>query len=465
MQLDQVTYWDGTDAAPEGQYPVYDDATGLPFASDPGNGTNQWQEPNPTGTTPLAQTGWQNPICYSSGSTMTTFVQFKVPAGGATMWSNFTNMRIKGVGVSDPGQSDDSTGYNFTNGGNGYPATYSSTNNTIAPNVSGMTCDKAFPSGAVDYFGPITVQWYFSVDGGNTWALVGSSKNECFVTLTAPNLTPTVNTGLPGSTTTAPDPKYKLFQTVLHYACSNFGATSNDTAVANTWALFSGPQNICAWNPSDKKYDRKLYYYGASRGFGGSQPVNTKDLLAASDGDGECYSFGELFQDALWANGIDNNGIRITPTNTTPSNPIVFLVKDFTPSTTGSMPSSAAPYSWEMTFSSSAGEMQPPPVNTGYGIYGDFINLGKLYGQNTAPAPPMEKVFGNHYIVQYGSSYYDPSYGATYTSANDFETQSVKGYGQGISGDNVDLEVELVPSSGLQNITFTSFTIPHNFGD
>jgi hypothetical protein len=176
------------------------------------------------------------------------------------------------------------------------------------------------------------------------------------------------------------------------------------------------------------------YYYGASRGFGTvpafpdeGQPVTTTALLAAPDGDGECYSFGQIFQDALWANGVNNNGIRITPISGD-----VFLVRDFTPSATGSMPAGSAPFSWKMTFSASVGEMQPPPSTaTTYGIYGDFTNLSTHQGQNTAP--PLEKVFGNHYIVQYGSAYYDPSYGSTYANANDFESKSVQGYGDLIS--------------------------------
>jgi hypothetical protein len=122
------------------------------------------------------------------------------------------------------------------------------------------------------------------------------------------------------------------------------------------------------------------------------------------------------------------------------------------------MPAADAPYLWKMTFSAVPPEMQPPPNNaTAFGTYGDFVNLATHHGQNTAP--PLEKVFGNHYIIQYGSAYYDPSYGVTYASANDFENKSVQGYGLGVPNDNVDLAVE--PSSGLHNIQFSNLTIPH----
>jgi len=232
--------------------------------------------------------------------------------------------------------------------------------------------------------------------------------------------------------------------------------------VAKTWSLFTShgtaPSDIKAWNPLDGKYDRPLNYYGLTRGFGGDQPASTTDLLESSDGFGECYSFGQLFQDALWANGVNTAGILVRAKNWTSSNHILLIIKDFTPSAIGSMPSSAAPFLWKMIFSASPGEMQPPPnTSTTYGTYGDFVNLETHSGQNTKP--PLEKVFDNHYIIQCGSIYYDPSYGVTYTSENDFETKSVQGYGQHIPSDAVNLEVE--PSAGLQNIQFQPITRHH----
>jgi hypothetical protein len=439
VQLSQVTY-SGT-----AQYDVYDDTNANKFSDE--HGANQWQVANPSASGTAQKQGWQDPICFSSGGAMKAVVQFTLPGGALVSASN---IRISGSGVSDSGAADDSSGYNF-------PSTSATVDSTGKIVTSGtMTCSQAFPSSKVSYINPLTVNWEISLDGGNTWSPVKNSTNECFVTLAAPNLRPTVNTdGTPGGPT-GQDTNYKLFQTVLYYACSDPGATTANAAVTNTWSLFSknnGPGNICAWNPADKKYDRKLYYYGAARGFTPPQPISTTALLAATDGDGECYAFGQLFEDALWANGINNNGIKITAISNA-----AFLVKDFNQSATGSMPAADAPYLWKMTFSAVPPEMQPPPNNaTAFGTYGDFVNLATHHGQNTAP--PLEKVFGNHYIIQYGSAYYDPSYGVTYASANDFENKSVQGYGLGVPNDNVDLAVE--PSSGLHNIQFSNLTIPH----
>jgi hypothetical protein len=246
---------------------------------------------------------------------------------------------------------------------------------------------------------------------------------------------------------------------VLHYACSNFGATTPDTAVANTWALFSGPQNICAWNPTDKSYDKKLYYY--KTGQTSAKPVTTSALLAATDGNGECYAFGQLFQDALWANGVSSSGVVITPKDF-PAVSKAFLVKDWTFTEPGTF-STSPPFSYEMLVDST-GDMVPAPSSaTTYGTYGDMINLQTHLGQNTAP--PSEKLFGNHYIVSYGSTYYDPSYGVTYTSAQDFENKSVAGYAEILATDNPSPSSTIIlrvrKSDGLDNILFTPNNQPH----
>ena len=316
VQLSQVTF-SGTAT---GEHDVYDDAT-ITFNSSSAtytaqkfsaeHGANQWQAPDPGASGTAQQQGWQDPICYTSGGTMNAVVQFTMPGGGLVSASK---IEISGSGVSDPGAVDDSSGYNF-------PATTATLDSTGKIVTSGtMTCSKAFPYYTVGYVHPLTINWEMSLDGGNTWSPVNKSKNECFAMLANPATDPTG------------DGNYKLYQTVLYYACGKPGATSEPGAEANSWSMFTangtGPANICAWNPLDKMYDRPLNYYGAPRGFGGLQPVSTTALLTGTDGFGECYCFGQLFQDALWANGVSNNGIVITPK----VNGEGFLVKDLTPS-------------------------------------------------------------------------------------------------------------------------------------
>jgi len=104
--------------------------------------------------------------------------------------------------------------------------------------------------------------------------------------------------------------------------------------------------------------------------------------------------------------------------------------------------------------------MTPSPAN---GLYGDLSSLGTFPGQNSAP--PQEKVFTSHYIVQYNTTYYDPSYGVTYTSATNFADRAIYGY----SNPNVIIGNALLVRPSVDNngnhfrdITFDpSYVLPH----
>ena len=71
--------------------------------------------------------------------------------------------------------------------------------------------------------------------------------------------------------------------------------------------------------------------------------------------------------------------------------------------------------------------MVPPQPG---GVYGDITSNAGLAGQNSPT--PSEKAFARHFIVlpaaPLNTTYYDPSYGVTYTGPNDFEVKAVDGY-------------------------------------
>jgi hypothetical protein len=85
-------------------------------------------------------------------------------------------------------------------------------------------------------------------------------------------------------------------------------------------------------------------------------------------------------------------------------------------------------------------------------VYGDFLKLPTLKGQNTAP--PAEAWFVNHYIVKFAGGgaepYYDPSYGTRYSGEDDFEDDAVAGYTRPYSG----LDHKVRSSDGMHNIEF-----------
>lgn len=423
LQLTRVTF----SATEESKYhPVIKDGDGRPFSQVHGN-TSQWRATDLAPPNPVLQ-GWQDPICFTTTSTMTALPGIELPGD----WPNGLNVKIRGTGI------DEGEGYDFP----ATAATYSATTHLITTQVP-IVCAQEFQgSRGVDYINPLTISWEISIDGGATWTPMASSSNECFVTLNDPR-------GPKG------DAQYKLYQTVLYYACSNFGATSPDDAVTNSWALFAGPADIKSWNPTTKTYDRALRDY--SKSFAASpQPVSLTAILQEIDGFGECYCFGQLFQDALWANGITTQtGVLVVPT----TGDSRMLINNWGYSATGSIANEDPIYAWELAINTyPTMDMQPPPYPSDPNNYGDITNEPGLAGQN-APTP-LEKVFGNHYIVKYEGSttaYYDPSYGRSYSDAIEFENNAVAGYAK--AHDSVSLKVR--PSSGLHNITFMEGNRPH----
>jgi len=79
------------------------------------------------------------------------------------------------------------------------------------------------------------------------------------------------------------------------------------------------------------------------------------------------------------------------------------------------------------------------------------------------PSTPSEKLFGSHYIVHallpgmQGDSYFDPSYGVTYTDAAAFQSKAVAGFAVGDPHDNLPQGFThlVVRQAGPINITLT----------
>ncbi|HID98912.1 MAG TPA: hypothetical protein EYP59_01310 [Thiotrichaceae bacterium] len=75
----------------------------------------------------------------------------------------------------------------------------------------------------------------------------------------------------------------------------------------------------------------------------------------------------------------------------------------------------------------------PSEKKDGNPVYGDFVNLPGVAGQNTRT--PSEKVFHDHWIVKVeldqlsSKPYYDPSYGLVYENKEDFEKNALYGFG------------------------------------
>lgn len=227
-----------------------------------------------------------------------------------------------------------------------------------------------------------------------------------------------------------------VFLTYASLAVGAGGAVDKSTAFAQTWSKFSngtGPANVTGWEGSA----RKLSYYPQGQGFGNCA-LDASSLLTKFSGGGQCGSFAHLLRAALGMNGIVTNFISI---NILPAfNGNQMLVKEWTPISSGTSPDAAYPYRLNLVVEPagpdgriSIGMVSAPPSQ----IFGELKSEATLPGQNSAP--PSEKFFNSHYIVKLNDAavvppfsqpgpYFDPSYGAFYTSSASFEDKAIWGY-------------------------------------
>jgi hypothetical protein len=131
--------------------------------------------------------------------------------------------------------------------------------------------------------------------------------------------------------------------------------------------------------------------------------MNTAGLLALSNGN--CYSWADIFQDTILVQGITEPFPNMFEVLAVPD-ANGFLVKDWTFIGNGSSPGTY-PYVW-------------------------VVGQDAIDSPNGAPGqgnPNPPGGFQNHFIVQYASDYYDPSYGGpVYFSHAAWENASLDGF-------------------------------------
>jgi hypothetical protein len=313
------------------------------------------------------------PVLYPSGSYVQTFTGFKETGGG-----HFP-LVVKGE-VSGGLTS-------FTLWATNWP-------DDDCQNLTAWTyADKPLTPNTVDFYKPMTIKWYYGWTDKPKMMYAGYSTNWVYVSLAQP---------LSGAS---------LYHTVAHLACSHGHATDADDAAGNTWRLFStgsGPSDVTSWD------SKPLCYYKAGIPWADGTD-NMADLL--KQGYGQCNSLRELLESAWLVNGV----VSAPATVTTAEAPgyHLFLVKHW--SFSGPTGSHAPPYSYTFYLNAADGSM------VGVSDFGDLRNDPGAPGQNSPT--PAEKAFGKHFIQLLRSTYYDPSYGLTYSGEADFQSKAVEGFG------------------------------------
>jgi hypothetical protein len=269
------------------------------------------------------------------------------------------------------------------------------------------------PLGTVDFYPEFKVDWQISFDAGTTWLIAGSSTQRLYVTLRDPSM-------LPGRT---------LFESLV-WLGSSFaaGAVDEATVVAAAWSNFSdrSVSRVGSGTPM-------TYWAG-----GAAEATETAGLLA--DGNGQCGSWAELFQDVLAAQGIGAEKVTVTMADRPYTSQFAVGNWIFAPG-----PGSAgAGFDFSPYTDPATGRLRALRWVPGVGYSTDFVPVGFVAGVYTyvegpevaAPAQLGQggylgapTSFYNHFVVRYDGKIYDPSYGGrVYVSQGDWEATSLGGF-------------------------------------
>lgn len=242
-----------------------------------------------------------------------------------------------------------------------------------------------FVANKVRYWEEFEMKFEASFTTENEWVDVGTSNNQLYVTRRAP---------------TAP----ALFHTVIHLGCSNAdGLTTESQIVNSVWSLFK--------NLDVSRVDgSKLHYYENYNCLGGF----TSTLLQTKDG--QCRTWVLFLMDCLKVHGIQRNNNLVS--FDMPLEDEGLIVDRWHFEGSGTSGKSHHPY---------YGIKDSPFIsNTSYDwSWTEVSDLDGIEGQNTDnPA----SYFGNHELLFIDGTYYDPSYGKTYSSKDNFHTSSLAGF-------------------------------------
>ncbi|NJL26871.1 MAG: hypothetical protein HC897_02805 [Thermoanaerobaculia bacterium] len=245
--------------------------------------------------------------------------------------------------------------------------------------ANGLTTMGVLPD-EIRRFDPFEMTWQVSLDDGASWLEAGKSENRLFVTLADPITSP-------------------LYETLLDVGTRNAdGQTTDEAAVAAIWADFAGPipgvrrKLLDGHNQGD---GTEMRYWVEE----GSEPypevfafcqlleamLDPEPVDPRLNGIGTCIAWSDFFHEILRALGILGSQI-IQVQSSYPETSL--LVRNWTFTSTGTAPTSCAPFTHRTTEASD---------ETG------------LAGQGT-PNPPS--VFPIHSLVLFEGKYYEPSYGS-----------------------------------------------------
>ncbi len=253
-----------------------------------------------------------------------------------------------------------------------------------------LTADNTLPD-RVDLYDRVTLVWEFK-EGSGPWHAVGRSHYRIATVLD--------------------EPIGRYRQAAVIYGCeSGRGATDEAGFIKGLKQRL-----VDRSRPAKNAHGKVLGYYENWQ----TQARTSKALLEG--GDGQCGAWGQFLVDTLRAQGITKGEfVLVVPTRQGDG----FLVNNWSP--VPNWPEGSANLITFTTDTPNAhgpvSEHYPPFDNRGY-TWGKqpFRDEPGLPGQSTKN--PVG-AFNNHVVVKYGSEFFDPSYGAVYTSLHQMSTNAI----------------------------------------
>ncbi|HVZ42022.1 MAG TPA: hypothetical protein VHI13_22275 [Candidatus Kapabacteria bacterium] len=331
--------------------------------------------PDPTPEVPFSEIeprwsrGGRNlSVAYVSGSVPVLSVTIELPAAAARQ-----PMMLRGIGPDDLS----------------FPAV------AVKPAFNGTVATLLYPArqalrsfepSMVCTYEPFTVQWETSTDGGATWACRALSRNTIYVTLARP-------------VEEQPEVGYACIESLLAISCRDAnGATTEAEVISDVWQDF---RDCVVRTVSGDT----LAFYRHKRV---DPQATTAGLLFTKSG--VCYAWAHLLIDLLRVHGITRHNcyVLLTAPAATAYGPVDgMLMKN-------------------CQFGNASGAEVCPdfPYVAAFDPHFTFDLIGPdVYSRPGLPAqgePDPVALFRDHSVVFLDGMYYDPSYGRTYSSLDEF---------------------------------------------
>ncbi|MFA5780111.1 MAG: hypothetical protein WC947_08225 [Elusimicrobiota bacterium] len=255
--------------------------------------------------------------------------------------------------------------------------------------IANVECSNAFVD-EIDIFDPMEIAWKVSPDGGNTWFDAGTNKNQCYITWK--------------------DPTTTVYHTAVHIGCKIADGMKEPLTDADVcykiWDAFTG----C--NVKRALLDgTSLYYYKSFL----IEKYTTEELLRNADG--QCSAWARFFIDTMSDQGIDhtNDLIYFEAIETDG-----FLIKNWSfDAGTGISGNTDYPYL----------NIPDPPYKRDTEYKWKFAEVKDQIGiSGQGPNANPASLFTNHKMTKFDGKYYDPSYGVTYNTNEEFEDGAIDAY-------------------------------------